>query len=359
MPQLSTALPSPAFPHELDTISLTASDLSGAAAAEVSVTLELSPLEGTGETVTLLSTALAPDDSGRVALTAVSELLMSYLDAPGAGPMKLTVSSDGAKLGESAVIPARGPIPMSASRWVKLRPLSLLDRERTTDRERHEYLTLYAASAEEAKACRLTLTAQLPTGLAAVTLKPYAEGRLACFSWQWQRVWPRLLAERIDRFSARAKVSGSGVAPAELTYRSTARPWGGAELAYRGCFGEWETMAFASVTRKDKPTRESAVAGGRLVNYLVTPQTTWEGVSLPLSDGELYAAADLLESTYLFRPSDGVEVALTDGELETASTPTALPRLKATWREVTTAPLRGSQLRVGRTFDQTFDKTYD
>lgn len=354
--RLTTALPSLVFPHEIDTLTFsTATNDVPSEAVEVSIAIIA---DGSTAQTTVLTTTLTPDSYRLVRIYEVADLLTDY--AADGGIYTILISSPSSTLiGSTTLIGCRARVRQPAVEWVARRPLSLLPSERVTALSQREYLTIYTSSEDAAKACRLKLTPSHPaTGLTTKILVPTVRGRLAIFAWRWLNLYPTLVDLADDRFLIIAGVTGADMDIVPLTYRSQLLPYGAEEIAYVGAFGEWETMPFALVTRKDKPTRDMAVIGGRYSVLHVANATTWEGMSLPLPDTMLDAAADLLEAKKLIRTADDTPLVLTDGELEVSSSPDALPRLKATWREVTGTPRRG-EATTHDIFDSTFDETYD
>lgn len=370
--------PTIAFPYDLDRLEFTGDTAGGS----LDVTLSLSRTEGeTTTTDEILSTTLTFDSAKTVTLTDLAELLNTRLED---APATLTLAyDDGTTSGEltTTLLPCRVPLAQSAVDWVKRCALTLTTGTKTCALGARQIFALYGTG----------YTVRLRSSRGVITVNgdetddpggpienvSTANGiTIVTLNWQGLDLYnddPDAYAKGFTAVVECIHYGDDGKTDQPvitLTFRVIPAPYGSDTILFRNAFGQWETMLFAAVTKKDKPTRTGGTFEGRYRNYLVENATTYEGVSFSLSDDELQTAGDFLEATTLCRLSDstidldgGADItsdnylALTDGELEASSTPDALPRLKATWREEKRRPVRGrTPVDI---FDNTFDDTYN
>lgn len=343
-----SSLPSLAFPYQLDALTLTG----GTAGDSCSLTVSLA-----GEAV--LTTTLTLDAAGEAELCDLGRLVMSYLSS---APSVLSISVDGTAVGQSVVIPCRCIPARSAKEWIAARPLSLLapEGEKTTSWKSAEHLSfILPSTAQLASSLSLYFAdgSTAVTSLTAVAGDEVGDFKLWRLEWEWRELRSVIPLEHRSAFHAVLTVSGLTGGAAVVRYFAIERPYGAEEVEFLNAFSQRETLLFSSVTAKHKPSYSAATIGRAYRNYLIENGTTWEAVSLALSDAELDLAADFTEASELVRLSDGAELTLTEGELEVSSTPDALPRLKVTWRERLALPRRGRG--ATRIFDDSFDATYN
>lgn len=364
-----SSLPTLAFPYDLDRLEFT-----GTAGGSLEVTLTL----GTDE---ILSTTLTFDSTGAAALTDLAPLINTRLEES-VGTLTVVYTIDSTKTEKTVtVLPCRVPLNCTAAQWVKKSPLTLTTGAKTCALGDRQIFALYGTG--------YTIRLRTPYGIITevgdytddpagpIEMVSTPDGlSIVTLNWTGLDLYTDDRETYNKGFTAVVECIHYG-ADGEtdqpviyLTFRVIPAPYGAETILFHNAFGQWETMLFASVTQKDKPTRTGGTFEGRYRNYLVENATTFEAVSFSLADGEIATAADFLEATTLCRLSDstidtdgGADItsdyflALTDGELEAASTPDALPRLKATWREEARRPVRG-KLPVD-IFDDSFDESYN
>lgn len=344
MATLSTSIPSLTFPQQLDTL-----EFAGSGSFDLLLTLQ----EDGGEAKEILDTTLTIGDTNAM----VYDLALLLQDWLTTKPATLTISIDGTAAATTTVLPCRTYAPGGATSWCKTHALSLASGQRATTYNSTEYVSVYQTASET---FIFSLVIFFPDGTSVtktLTSSTDSTGCLETVRWKWSDFTDDIPQAYRNKFSATLTAkTNSGVVIA-YRYNAVACPYGAQELRYRNAFGQWETLLFAMVTNKHKPTRTSAVINGEYRNYLVENATTYEGVSLALTDGQVAQAADFLEATAIERTSDGAVLALTDGELEEETTATALPRLKATWREVTRTPRPAASSTS--IFDESFDESFE
>lgn len=345
VPALLTPLPSIAFPHELDRLGIRASG----AGATVAVALRLGP-------DTLLDTTLTATGSGEAALSDLAPLLTDYL--AGGQPLTLTLLinaapaayADGTRAPAPLVIPCRARTAATAAQWTARRPLSLASGVLPASAAAPARAALYAPGG-----CQARLTFDHPAAAPAASLQPEADSPAPIVRYAWR--WPALLPPGTADFAATLTLTRPGAPPIIVRYASAPPPYGAAAVTFDNAFSQPETLLFDHLTHRHKPARSAEYFSGRYANFLIESATTCEAVSPPLTDGLLPLAADLLEARALTLEATGEELALTEGELEEATDPAALPRLRCTWRPAARTPLRGAL--PPRVFDRTFDSTYE
>lgn len=359
-----TLLSSPSFPYDIDTFTLTG----GSSGTSIDVTISIDGEE-------ILSTSLTYNTEGTIKLTDLATLLSTHLDST---PATLKIVA-GRETHSCTLLPCRVPLDCPAAKWVKSRPLTLTTGAKTCALADKQFFALYgtgytvrlrsrygviATSGDQTAAPAGGITTEERDGLTLVTL-----------DWTQLDFYGDLPEEFAQGFTAVVECvhyASDGTTTDQpvisLTFHVIVPPYGSETIVFRNAFGQWETMLFAAVTQKDKPTRSAGTFEGNYKNYLVTAATTFEGVSFSLADGELPTAADFLEATTLARLAETTgdtaaaltianPLTLTDGELETESVATAMPRLKATWREQRRHPRRGGL--PANVFDSTFDTSFE
>jgi len=346
MASLLTSFPSYAFPQQLDTIKISL-------AKGVTCAVRLI-LETDSETKYLLTATLTGDTDGTATLADLAVLLADYMETDTA---TLALWLDGTEAASCTLVPCRAWASGGAASWCQSRALSLATGQRVTSYDSTEYVSVMHLASET---FIFTLTLFFPDGTQkaeTLTAATSASGDIETVKWKWSDFADDIPATYRNTFYATLAAKTNSGQTAAYRYASMARPFGTQELRYRNAFGQWETLLFSSVTAKHKPKRTSAVFNGIYRNYIVDNETTFEGVSVALPDGQVAQAADFLEAKTVERVSDGVSLALTDGELEEGSGAEAMPRLSATWREVTRTPHPAQA--ATNIFDETFDETFE
>lgn len=347
MASLLTTIPTPAFPPQLDTLSL-----SLAQGEECAVTISLT--QAGAEAEELLATTLTGGADGTAEISDLASLLSDSLTTDAA---TLTITLDGAEAATATLMPCRAWAAGGAASWCATRALSLATGQRATTYGSTEYVSV-ARLREESFI--FTLTIILPDGTQAaktLTSGTAASGVIETVRWKWSDYADDIPSAYRNTFCAALTATTNGGQSVAFRYCAMTRPFGAQELRYRNAFGQWETLLFASVTTKHKPTRTAAVFNGEYRNYLIENATTYEGVTVALPDGQVAQAADFLEASTVERVTDGAALALTDGELEEESGPAAMPRLSATWRETTRSPRPATA--ATSIFDESFDDSFE
>lgn len=383
---LTTPLPSLAFTTEADTLTLTGAQKGDT----VAVALYLRPyaddgsLTGLATSEPAISASLTADESGEVTLADLAAYLYDTMAGEAGAPLlwRLDVRAGGADTAHADLINTRARLALPAAEWVTRRPLTLMPRETIAWGAATPQLTLYAPHG--LASARLTLeTAAGEAWTADITASATARagGRLWSMAWTWDQWFPDLKRftepygpAMYEPFTARLEVRLKG-ADGEAAGRAISQCWryedlpeGGGVAVWEGAFGAWELMPLALITETHKPTRTSVWSppSGRAV-VSVTPATTIAVTSPALSRAMAPWAADFLEARRVtLRTADaetGLAVArdcvITDGQLEASGSPDALTRLTATLEETAPLPLRGTGIRAGGVFDETFDETFD
>lgn len=346
MASLITSFPSVAFPQQLDTIDI-------ALAKGVTCAVQLT-LETDSETKHLLTATLTGGTDGTAALADLAVLLSDSMESDTAA---LAIWLDGTQAASCTLIPCRAWASGGAASWCQGRALSLATGQRVTSYGSTEYVSVMHLANET---FIYALTLFFPDGTQkaeTLTATTSASGDIETVKWTWGDFADDIPSAYRNTFYATLSAKTNSGQTAAFRYCSMKRPFGSQELRYRNAFGQWETLLFSSVTAKHKPKRTSAVFNGIYRNYIVDNETTFEGVTVALPDGQVAQAADFLEAKTVERMADGVSLALTDGEIEEGSGAEAMPRLSATWREVTRTP-HPAQAATS-IFDETFDESFE
>lgn len=341
MVNLLTSLPSVCFPSELYRLDF-ASDLPD----EETFTLVIK-LGGR----TLLDTFITLDSNRSFALEDFPSLLADYLDST---PLRLEIDADGTTW-DCTVLPCRHNVQEPAATFAADSFLTLWTGAKPTTYESEETLAFYHKSSEstvelevevnDAEGFELFYNKQ--------TLDFGGEAGVYSLRLPWPQMMKDLPAADANSFRVRVR-AGQRV----QVYQSHPACYGATELSHRNSFGQWETVRFTEVERKDAPTRSNAVSGGYQLSYKIEPQTTCEGVTDYLTDDGLLTFEDFLLSPTVVSLPHSVPVVITGGEIKEKSGPAELPRGKAEWREAYRLHAF-SRKRKTRIFDITFDDTYN
>lgn len=336
MATLLTTIPSLAFPHELDVIQFQAGE------DEYDVEISVSVA---GQTV--LETVLVFDTDGLAGLDDMATFLTDHLKTQSAFTLKY-----GETTVSSTLLPCRLEIRETAVEFCPKSFLTALQGKKVTAYGCKEFLSIYATAAEKGTVTFLSVD---------------AEGNVKSTS---KEIAHKTNTKGIYTYDVSAALFDPDADGANGLLQYTVRvgnrrqdfvlmpdAYGGRCIFFHNGFGCLESFYFCEVERVAKPTRHNSVFAGQYMNYLVTENTTYKGISRPLSESEVMLADDIVHACELWMQGTEIPLAVTDNELKTLSSAEDMPRLSLTWR-TSRARTPFVPVRPVRTFDVTFDKTF-
>lgn len=131
-------------------------------------------------------------------------------------------------------------------------------------------------------------------------------------------------------------------------------------LAFKNLFGVTDTLLIrGEIVRTDKPEYTSASVYGAVKNYAIESVPTFKANTgrLPDTSLELLADASTARSLWL-ADSPGIELTLTEADIENSSRYDGTVSGTLTWREAHTDRLLAIGGETGKVFDKTFDITF-
>lgn len=341
MASLITDIPSVVFPHELDTLSFSAEE-------DFRVRLVLEGEE-------LLDVTLTPDASSTAQLYDLASLIN---DAIGGSLPVLTISLDGEDVAETAVLPCRERVNGRAQDLQGKIFLTLSSgHTKRVPMDGNESLAWTVEGTNpEVSIDALWVGDAIPTIYTSCqTVKATDDGDIATAD-----VSPRLLKAPQDgctlvRYTAsvgRRSQTYAVIQPDTDLHPVTA-------LRFRNVFNRDDTFYFfGKVEQEVKPTYSSISVQGITRNYRIETQPTWKAHTGPMGDAEKYLFLDLVQARHAWRMDNGTELTLTDCEFKPTNGHTDLLSGTLTWREAAEGCTFRPAVPV-RTFDKTFDATFD
>ena len=344
MSRLITTINAIAFPWEVDTLAIGTT-----ASGERSVSVDLL----CGE-VSILSTALSFGGDGTVTLEDMASLFEAYSDD---AVKNCVLKLNGVTAASWVLIPCRLSTTDSAQVWCSQSFLTVVRGERMTHAASREYLSWWQPSAGNATLSVAAVWAS-SSGVQTEsrTMSVDARQGINTHSWNVSEWTPPAagavlvrytisLGNRIQRYCLRAVEHAPSV------------------LCFLNSFGVYESMTFFGVVERDtKPTRTSAIIGGKTRNYDVESVPTWKASTGELPEGMSGLMDDVVRARRLWL-MDGaigdVEVTLTDNEWKRTNTSVDSLSGTVTWRMTSRRQLRARTAQDGRIFDETFDETFN
>ena len=339
MPDIKN-LPAKGFPHDYDTISLTAS-------APTTITLK-------GEGVETKMT-LTPDGAGVVALQGFAAILR---DLTSDGKPRTFTLSVGSQNYSFKVLPCKIALAVSTADFIARHFLTLQRGEKVT----------YDGATEVLTFCNADDTPETPTVQALFynpdTNKPWTGTYTDVLKTTSQDGFFRLELN-VGDFIARS----NGLLLHSITVKVGAReacytiaPTMGRRpttIIYKNAFGQDDTFHFFGTTLAElKPTRSSASFYGKARNYKVTSIPEYRMTTGTLRPESFHAFEDVCSSELAYLDVKGrPEICITENELKISDDLHEAQQGTLTFRFSQGVRLYNPNDLV-RTFDETFDKTF-
>ena len=385
MATLVTELPWLAFPAEVDSLTVSGTD------ETCSVMLTL----GSGSVdagLTIYESTLYFGEDGLAEIYGVGDLLDDFLDD---APQVLKVYVDGSMEGACLVMPCRGiDVGARATDFCKNNFLTLA-REKVTDGSETELLA-WAEVTEEEPAADATGTGtnlgaelrgtepgngdddedgddplvpvvapeltvcKVVDGAFVKTTEVLAAGDPVTYSLDGKSV--SLYAVEVD-FGG-AEIGGVEglvsvtvtVGERQMRYRVAEGSHVAVSLGFRNAFGMDDVVTFQRVDEKHTATRTAARVRGVLRTLSVVDETSYEGKTGVLAEGQKEHFHDFCNALLVWRKSDGAAVTITDADFAPSNDAYAAQYGAATWR-VAGRMLRRGVVKV-RVFDGSFDESF-
>lgn len=339
MPDIKN-LPANGFPHDFDTISLSAS-------APTTITLR-------GECVET-KMMLTPDGDGVVALQGFADILR---DLTSDGKTRTFTISVGSANYSFKVLPCKIDLSVSTADFIASHFLTLQRGEKVT----------YDGATEVLTFCNADDTPEIPTVQALFynpdTNKPWTGTYTDVLKTTAQDGFFRLefnVADFISRSNGLLLHSitvNVGAREARYTIAPTMgrRP---TTIIYKNAFGQDDTFHFFGTTLTElKPTRSSASFSGKARNYKVSSVPEYRLTTGTLRPESFHAFDDVCSAELAYLDVKGrPEICITENELKISDDLHEAQQGTLTFRFAQGVRLYDTNDPV-RTFDETFDKTF-
>lgn len=341
MAELLTDIPSVVFPHELDTLRFSSKE-------DFRVQLVLEGEE-------LLDATLTPGASSGAALYGLTDLINDSIE----GSMTvLVISLDGTEVAETSVLPCRTRLSGKAEDLqgrIFLTLSSGLTKQVPMDASETLSWTVDGIS-PEISIFATWVGDDFPTIYTSEQIiKGTDDGDIATAD-----VSPRLLKAPRDSCTLVRYIASVGRRRQTYEIHRTGTdlcPVTG--LRFRNVFNQDDTFYFfGKVEEERKPTYSSLSTQGRTSNYRIETQPTWKAYTGPMSNARRDLFCDLCTSKKAWRMEDGAELTFTECDYKPNNLLTESPSGSLTWREAAEGCTFEPAIPV-RTFDKTFDTTFD
>ena len=339
MPDIKN-LPSKGFPHEYDTISITAS-------AATTITLMCEGME--------TKMTLTPDGAGVVALHGFAAILR---DIPSDGKPRTFNLSVGSQNYSFKVLPCKIDLAVSTADFIARHFLTLQRGEKVTYDGATEVLTYCNADDTPETATVQALfynreTNQPWTGTYYNVLKTTAQDGFIRLEFNVGDITASSSAYLLHSILVNV-----GAREARYTIAPTMgrRP---TSILYKNAFGQDDTFHFFGTTLTElKPDRSSASFSGKARNYMVTSIPEYRLTTGTLRTESFDAFKDVCSAEVAYLDADGrPEVCITENELKFSDDLHEAQQGTLTFRFSQGVLLYDPNDPV-RTFDETFDKTF-
>lgn len=346
MAQFDDILPSLAFPCELDELAIQCDNADP---------LPLVVRVGGRNGEIVLQTTLYPDSAGMVCLYDLAELLNDHLPKRAVTEVCFGLDDHAESV---KVIPSRADIAQSADDFATANFLTLLDGTKPTYIGAQEFLPYYATASQPAPTITCLwvnpTTAEVQeTSGRILSITHYGNNLHTAYFQPEQFVCPA------DGFMLHSFRVEHGARRQDYVL---AEPIDCTPLSLKFCnnFGQTETFhLFGTVEKELKPTRSTASFGGKTRNYRVEDVPTWKCHTGILTPSVQPLFADLCAATEACRLDNGAEITITDNELKISNDRYGVQTGSITFRETARHALHKKQNVPHRTFDNTFDGTFD
>lgn len=343
MSRLLTPINAIAFPWEVDTIKVGTTS-----ASERSVTIGIQ----CGE-LSIFNSVLSFDSDGTVQFEDLGSLFEAYA---GETVKECAVRLNGSTVASWLLIPCRVETTDTAVMWCEKSFLTVARGERLTHQHTCEYLSWWQSTAASVT---LSVTAfwASPSGMLREERQMVVDAHqgINTHSWKVSEWTPPAAGAVLSMYSV---AYGDRIQHYRLQ-ESENTP---VVLCFINSFGVYETMTFfGSVERDTKPTRSSAVIGGKTRNYDIESIPIWKAYTGELPEGMSGLLDDVIRAKRVWLQDGGigdVEVTLTDNEWKRSSSPVESLSGTVSWRLASHRQLR-SRTSLGRIFDETFDETFN
>lgn len=341
MAELLTDIPSVVFPHEVDVLRFSSKE-------DFSVRLVLEGEE-------LLDVTLTPDVSSGAALYGLADLINDAIE--GSMPV-LVISLDGTKVSETSVLPCRTRLSGKAEDQQKKIFLTLSSGHTKLVPMGGNETLAWTVDGITPEVCieAVWVGDDIPSiYTSSQTIKGTDDGDIATAD-----VSPRLLKAPQDGCTLLRYIASVGRRSQTYEIHRTGTdlcPVTG--LRFRNIFNRDDTFYFfGKVEEELKPTYASLSTQGRTFNYRIETQPTWKAHTGPMNDAGRLLFCDLVQALNVWRMDNGTQLALTDCEFKPTNGYSDLLSGTLTWREATEGCTFHPAIPI-RTFDKTFDRTFD
>lgn len=342
MAELLTDIPSLAFPHEVDVLRFSSKE-------DFRVRLTLEDEE-------LLDVTLTPDASGAAKLKGVMELLCESTDDSKSPMPMLTIGVDSISY-SVRILPCRVRLSDSAARLsekifltmstngVKLIPMGAVE-------------SLYWHDASGVS--KMEVKTYWVQGGRIVKVKydgflVVKDGEICHASFSTKEMMAPADGCKLVQFTARAGqrtmtyvMADDGMHDAPTT-----------GVRFQNCFGKWDNFYFYGKMEKEvKPEYTQTVDGAITCGYRFKCQPTMKAHTGPMTEAVARLFQDLCTSKKVRRMDNGTELTLTDCEFKPTNGYSDVLSGSLTWREAAEGCTFNPSTPV-RTFDKTFDTTFD
>ena len=344
MSRLITTINAIAFPWEVDTLAIGTT-----ASGERSVSVDLL----CGE-VSILSTALSFGGDGTVSLEDMASLFEAYSDN---AVKDCVLKLNGVTVASWVLIPCRLSTTDSAQIWCSQSFLTVVRGERVTHVSSREYLSWWQSAAGSATLAVTAIWAS-SSGVQSEnrTMSVDARQGINTHSWNVSEWTPPAAGAVLVRYTVTLGNRAQHYCLRDVEITPSV-------LCFLNSFGVYESMTFFGMVERDtKPTRTSAVIGGKTRNYEVESIPTWKASTGELPEGMSGLMDDVVRARRLWL-MDGaigdVEVTVTDNDWKRTNASVESLSGTVTWRMASRRQLRARTVQDGRIFDETFDETFN
>lgn len=352
-------IPPTATPADLDTI-----DLDGLTAA-TTVTLTVNGTQ-------LFAEELTPDTDGRIKITGLAQLIADYLETLAPGTFAYTVTAGSETKQSGNIIYYRHRATQYIGENLNRYFLTLATNEmKTIPAAAEETLYFIPTADERTNGTNATLDILWFNTYTMECVKTTATLGTATYSGEIKRLTLHPATLTPPTTAHRLVSIDLTLGMRRIAYLIQADTANGAPytcLRFRNAFNLWDTFYFyGAVDTTYKPTVSAASFGGRYKNYNIKHEPTYTAHTGEMGRATANLFRDLMTAKEIRRlatsddnltPRYETEVTLTECDYKPSNAYASSGTGTLTWREAQTG-LNLSPTMPVRTFDQTFDTTFE